>query len=457
MNTLLPTIEEASKLDSADHDEELATYAYSYPHKSSYRALAPRVRIADAWAGEPIDRLSLYVHLPFCEMRCGFCNLFTLSQPAEAQVEIYLAAIQRQMQVVAVAVPGARFEQLALGGGTPTMLSAGQLRSLFRQLETTFGFSVADVAASIETSPSTATPERLAVLAEYGVRRVSIGVQSFEAEETRHLGRPQQATEVARALTAIKRHQFPILNIDLIYGHPRQTLATWRSSLLSALDYEPEELYLYPLYIRPETGLGQRTSASPEHRADLYEAARDLLLARGYQQSSLRCFHLPRGGQTPVHACQRDGMIGLGCGARSYTRRLHYATRFAVTQAGIQAILGEWQRQSDDDFSWATHGIVLSDEEQLRRYLILSLLQAQGVERAELQAQFPNFDPTALPELQLLRERGWIDWRSERLQLTAAGLRHSDRVGPLLYSRRVLDSLRKFLGQHQHGMEALPS
>jgi oxygen-independent coproporphyrinogen-3 oxidase len=455
MNTLLPTVEDPREPNAAEHDSELATYAYSYPHKSSYRSLSPRVRIADAWVGEPTGMLSLYVHLPFCEMRCGFCNLFTLSQPAEAQVEIYLAALRRQMQVIAAAVPGARFEQLALGGGTPTMLSAAQLRTLFEQLEATFGFSVANVATSIETSPSTATPERLTVLAEYGVRRVSIGVQSFEAEETRLFGRPQRTAEVAQALTALKRHQFPILNIDLIYGHPRQSLATWRRSLLTALDYEPEELYLYPLYIRPETGLDQRAKEAPSHRTDLYEAARELLLTRGYEQSSLRCFHLPRDGQTPVHACQRDGMIGLGCGARSYTRRLHYATRFAVTQAGIQAILGEWQRQSDEDFAWATHGIVLSDEEQLRRYLILSLLQAEGVEQTELQTQFPSFDPTALPELQSLSERDWIHVGSERLQLTTTGLRNSDRVGPLLYSRRVLESLRKFLGQPNASLEML--
>jgi oxygen-independent coproporphyrinogen-3 oxidase len=442
-------------LPSAEHIEELATYAYSYPHKSSYRPLAPRVRIADAWAGEPLDRLSLYVHLPFCEMRCGFCNLFTLSQPAEAQVTAYLDALQRQMRAVANAVPAARFEQLAIGGGTPTMLSAAQLRTLFTQLEATFGFTIAELAVSVETSPSTATAGRLAVLAEYGVRRVSIGVQSFEAEDNRQIGRPQRAATVEQALAAIKRQQFPILNIDLIYGHPQQTLANWEHSLLAALDYEPQELYLYPLYVRPETGLDRHFTDAPQHRSDLYLAAREILLARGYQQSSLRCFHLPRRGQAAVHACQRDGMIGLGCGARSYTRRLHYATRFAVTQAGIQAIIGQWLTQSEDDFAWATHGIELNDDEQLRRYLILSLLQADGLDLKELGQLFPAADLAAMPELQLLAKRGWLLWNEQRLQLTDAGLQHSDSVGPLLYSRRVLANLRKFLGQSSAQHEEL--
>lgn len=438
MSTAFPSVEFA---------EELATYAYSYPHKSSYRTLTPRVRIADAWAGEPVDRLSLYVHLPFCEMRCGFCNLFTLSQPAESQVAAYLDALQRQMRAVAGAIPAARFEQLAIGGGTPTMLSAAQLRTLFAQLEATFGFTIAELAASVETSPSTATPDRMAVLAEHGVRRVSIGVQSFDDADNRHIGRPQQAKTVEQALAAIKRQKFPLLNIDLIYGHPQQTLANWEHSLLAALDYEPQELYLYPLYVRPETGLDRHFLDAPQHRADLYQAAREILLVRGYEQSSLRCFHLPRRGQPAVHACQRDGMIGLGCGARSYTRRLHYATRFAVTQAGIQAILGQWLAQSEDDFAWATHGIELNDDEQLRRYLILSLLQVEGLDLTELQQLFPTADLAAMPELQLLVERGWVAWNKKRIQLTEAGLQHSDSVGPLLYSRRVLENLRQFLGQ----------
>jgi coproporphyrinogen III oxidase-like Fe-S oxidoreductase len=137
-------------------------------------------------------------------------------------------------------------------------------------------------------------------------------------------------------------------------------------------------------------------------------------------------------------------MIGLGCGARSYTQRIHYATRFAVTQSGVRAILREWIGQSNHDFANATHGLCLSEEEQIRRYVILSLLQMEGMSLREFAQRFPGVDVDSLTGLPELRERGWLRRTEEREVLTALGLEHSDQVGPMLYSATVRDRLREF-------------
>ncbi len=425
--------------------QELSTYAYSYPHKSSYRPLTPAVPIAAAWRNENVEQLSLYVHIPFCEMRCGFCNLFTQSQPTEGIVTDYLHTLVRQMGVVRRAVPTATFSQLAIGGGTPTFLSAQQLAKLCTEIETTFGQSIRDLPTSVETSPATATADRLQVLASYGVQRISLGVQSFLPFETRQLGRPQQVDEVHRALNLIQECHFPELNIDLIYGAPEQTLETWLASLGAALDYHPDELYLYPLFVRPQTGLGQQGMRQVEHQVELYIAARELLGDRGYVQTSLRCFRRPSTTSKSTYTCQRDGLIGLGCGARSYTRQLHYATRFATTQAGIRAILREWVMQTDEEFSLATHGIHLSLEEECRRFVIMSLLQAEGLSIAEFQDRFPGTDLHEMPGIDVLIYREWLIANNDRYVLTPLGLQNSDFVGPLLYSPSVLESLRAFV------------
>ena len=236
-----------------------------------------------------------------------------------------------------------------------------------------------------------------------------------------------------------------MLNIDLIYGDPRQTCESWLASLRQALRYHPEELYLYPLYIRPETGLARAGSVSFQHRADLYSAARDLLGEHGYEQASLRCFRLPQSGSPSSYGCQRDGMIGLGCGARSYTQRLHYSSRFAVNQAGIRAILAEWIEQTDADLALATYGVWLSEEEQRRRFVILSLLQAEGLALAEFRERFPSSSALELPELGGLIERGWLVRIGDRYVLTPCGMQYSDTVGPLLYSQPVRDRLRAFV------------
>jgi oxygen-independent coproporphyrinogen-3 oxidase len=423
---------------------ELASYAYSYPHKSSYRRLSAPVPLADAWRDEDQRRLALYVHIPFCEMRCGFCNLLTQSQPESAAVTAYLASLQRQMQVVHRQLPGAEFSQFALGGGTPTYLTAQQLETLFQHIESAFDVAPCRVSTSVEASPATCTPDRLRVLAGQGVERISLGVQSFVEADVHRIGRAQQSSLVYAALENIRTFGFPILNIDLIYGGPEQSQESWLHSLRSALRYSPEELFLYPLYVRPETGLA-RTGCASGHRVDLYRAGRDLLVDAGYRQISLRCFRRPQTLPANDYCCQHDGMVGLGCGARSYTRELHYATRFAVTQSGIRAILHDWMAQTDSDFAVATHGIRLNSEEQRRRFVILCLLQAGGLSDAEYAARFDSSPVTDVPELFSLMSRGWVVRRDGRSMLTEQGLENSDMAGPTLYSRPVRSRLQEFV------------
>nr|BFE77749.1 hypothetical protein GCM10020093_003500 [Planobispora longispora] len=143
-------------------------YVYAYPHKTAYRPLEPRPALREVWAGEPLDNLFLYLHIPFCEMRCGFCNLFTRTGAPEDLVAAYLDALERQARAVRDALDGPRFVTAAIGGGTPTYLSAGELTRMFDLTERIMGADLRAVPLSVETSPATATADRLAVLAERG-------------------------------------------------------------------------------------------------------------------------------------------------------------------------------------------------------------------------------------------------------------------------------------------------
>lgn len=432
-------------LNEAGRDREtLVSYAYSYPHKSSYRKLDPSVAISEAWQHEDQSRLALYAHIPFCEMRCGFCNLFTQAQPDSDRVQLYLESLHRQMSVVREQLPQARFVTAAIGGGTPTYLAPAALQELLTAIEETFDFSFRDVPTSVETSPATATRERLEILSQHGIQRISIGIQSFLEHETNAFGRPQQSFQVQSALELIQLFEFPVLNIDLIYGSPMQSRQSWLESLRIALQAHPDELYLYPLYIRPETGLARTGHGPSDHRIDLYRAGRDFLLAAGYEQISLRCFRRPDLQDSTSYTCQRDGMVGLGCGARSYTRQLHYATRFAVTQAGVRAILDDWMNLSDREFARATHGIWLTAEEQCRRFVILSLLQASGLCLADYLAAFGSSPWDDIPGLLTLQALEWLCEDAGKLHLTDAGIENSDVAGPLLYSHDVRQRLREF-------------
>lgn len=425
-------------------------YSYSYPHKSAYGELTPAVSLDEVWQQENRENLFLYMHLPFCEMRCGFCNLFAHAGAGEETFDAYLDSVQRQTRRLAGATYGKRnVARMAFGGGTPTVLSVRQLGRLFRMLATDFDADPLNIPTSVETSPKTATQEKLQLLRSWGVERISIGVQSFLDTEVHAIGRPQQSSEVHAAISLIKQLEFPTLNIDLIYGQPGQTLDSWTESLDETLRYAPDEVFLYPLYVRPQTGLGRREKQFDPQAAlakDMYRAGRDRLLEAGYRQESMRCFSLkPETSESgPSYCCQSDGMLGLGAGARSYTSQLHYSSRFAVQAAGVRAILDQWMQRTEHDFGFADWGIWLTEEERQRRYVIQSLLHYQGLDQNQFTQTFGKTPQEVVPRLKQLAISGYVEEVVDRLRLTPEGMAMSDAIGPALYSDFSREKLAEF-------------
>ena len=425
------------------------SYLYAYPHKTAYRRIEPALPLGPLWAGERRSSLFLYLHVPFCEQRCGFCNLFTQPVPEPPRIEAYLATLDRQVAVVRRALDeGGPFtiSRAAIGGGTPTLLSAKQLERLLAAMAHA-GYTGAPL--SVETSPETALPDRLSVLVAGGADRLSMGIQSFDERECRAVNRPQRTADVHRALRALRDANPAVLNLDLMYGLPGQTETSWAASLSAALAYLPEELYLYPLYVRPLTTLGRKESraASPDdRRAALYDLGRATLLSAGYRQISMRMFRRTTTvAETPIYTCQDDGMIGLGCGARSYTRGVHYSSEWAVGARSVREIIDRWIAKPDAAFAVADYGFVLDDGEQRRRWLILSLLGGEGLDVAAYRRRFARDPETDFPELAELAARGLVALAfapggasaAPRLRLTAGGLAHADAIGPHLSSPAV--------------------
>lgn len=441
-------------MNTATAPRPYESYVYAYPHKTAYRPLRPRPALRDLWAGEEKTALALYLHIPFCEVRCGFCNLFTRIGAPEGLTSAYLDALERQAGAVreGLGEGDVRFAAAAFGGGTPTFLDAGELERLCDIAERRMGAHLAAVPLSVEASPATATADRLAVLAARGTTRLSIGVQSFVDAEARAAVRPQRRTDVEAALGRIRNAAIPVLNIDLVYGIDGQTADTWRQSLDAALAWAPEELYLYPLYVRPLTGLSRLGSGAPAgadaasawdaQRLRLYRYGRDHLLDRGYEQISMRMFRRKDAPATggADHACQTDGMVGLGCGARSYTSGLHYSFDYAVGMREVRSLVDDYTARPAGDFAFAEFGRPMDAWESRRRHLLQSLLQAGGMAVDGYRSRFGTLPSEDFPsELERFASAGWLDDAAgpHRLRLSAEGLAHSDAVGPALFSPAV--------------------
>jgi oxygen-independent coproporphyrinogen-3 oxidase len=422
-------------------------YAYGYPHKTAYRPFEPKPLLADLWRDEDKHALFLYLHVPFCEMRCGFCNLFTSVRPGAPLAQGWVSTLEREAEQVKEALgPSARFARLALGGGTPTQLELPLLERVLA-VARRLGADPRQIPSGIETSPETAHPEKLALLREQGVQRVSIGVQSFFDEELRALGRPQREADVDRALGALRAAGFPVLNVDLIYGMAGQTEASLCASIDRALEVRPEELYLYPLYVRPLTGLGRRGAQTfDEHRASLYRAGHAHLLERGYEQVSMRMFRRSDQERTdgPVYCCQTDGMVGLGPGARSYTRAVHYSSDFAVNAGEVREIIARYVEWSDDELRRAHFGFRLDVAEQMRRFVIQSLLSDEGLSTDAFARRFEREAVPLFPELAELVSHGLARAEPQAFHLTAEGFAASDAIGPWLYSAAVKQRMQEY-------------
>jgi oxygen-independent coproporphyrinogen-3 oxidase len=261
--------------------------------------------------------------------------------------------------------------------------------------------------------------------------------------EVNAAGRAQKEEWVVAAIDRIRGRGFATLNVDLIYGLPGQSVSSWIESLRRVLRFEPEELYLYPLYVRPLTGLDRR-GERPEDllRVACYREGRALLLARGYEQLSMRMFRGTRAPdrEGPVYCCQEDGMLGLGCGARSYTRGLHYSSEYAVGASGVREILRGYLNKTDAELGRINYGCYLDEAEQKRRYVIKSLLRTEGLDPRAYAARFGSDVMGDLPEIASLAKEGLVRLDG-RIRLTESGLERSDAVGPYLYSRRVRQTM----------------
>ncbi len=418
-------------------------YAYSYPHKQAYRELLTPISLQTAWSKEDKTRLSAYLHLPFCEMRCGFCNLFTVSNPKNG-IDTYLDALQREAQTYHTSLPSIQFETYAIGGGTPTFLEADDFAKMLSIFRDDLGVDTNQKYGSIEASPKSISPEKIALIESYGINRVSIGIQSWIEQETKLLGRPQTPELAHQALSQLSNSTIPEINIDLIYGIHGQTKKSWLYSLQKTLEFDPVEVYLYPLYTRALTGLEKMNHQQEDHRLMLYRIGRDFLKNEGYEQVSMRCFRKSKIGHVEtLHNSVVDGMIGIGAGARSYTKTLHYSTHYAVSRKAIQSIIETYSTKQSADFEQITYGIYLDEAERIRRFLIKSLIDGGSLD-SELFEQYFNQKIESISIIMDLFEQGWLMQNGSIIRLNEAGMEMEDFIGPALFSDQILNLMSEY-------------
>lgn len=406
-------------------------YMYSYPHKTAYRPFPSPVSLLPYLEQVEGRNASLYFHIPFCSHKCGYCNLFSLQTNREEYITAYLNTLRKQAQQLAPLTTGLAFDSFAIGGGTPLLLTVPQLEFLL-DIAALFGVHPSNAFTSVETSPEYADTARLNLLKQAGVARVSIGIQSFRDKELIALKRRSRQDSICQALNAIREMDFPYFNIDLIYGIKGQTVESFLYSLEQALQFQSNELFIYPLYVRQGTAITERESDAVCFQ--MYCAARDFLKERGFLQTSMRRFIQHSSTDAEV-SCGDEVMLSCGSGGRSYLGDLHYATRYTVCQRCIGEEIDKYMATTD--FTVARNGFILSQKEQQQRFIIKNLMYYMGIDKAEYERRFGK-PLEMIPLFQQLAEHQWIkETDNGRICLTSEGMGYSDYIGQLFVTSEI--------------------
>lgn len=260
-------------------------------------------------------KTGLYIHLPFCKQKCNYCD-FASFAGRESFIPAYLNALDQE----AACAPVKTCRTLYAGGGTPSVLSAGQLHALCEIIRRHFGDIAAFEESTLEANPESLTPEKIRVLKDAGFNRLSIGLQSFNDGELQTLGRVHDAQTFLNAYAAARAGGFENVSVDLIAGLPGQTLESFLQSLEKLAALRPEHLSVYGLQIEEGTAFFERGVVCDQQlMRHMLEETRVRLAAAGYHHYEISNFALPgREAKHNTHYWNNGDYIGLGSAAASY-------------------------------------------------------------------------------------------------------------------------------------------
>jgi oxygen-independent coproporphyrinogen-3 oxidase len=335
----------------------------------------------------PPRPLSLYVHIPFCSSPCLYCGCNRVITRSTQRAAAYVARVLREIEIVAPLFDHRDVRQLHFGGGTPNFLTPAQLGEIIEHLRKHFGFSSqGDREFSMEMDPRFARPEDFEPLAWLGINRVSFGVQDFDTEVQLAVNRVQSCEQTLTAIDACRKAGIASINVDLMYGLPRQSPASFRRTLRTVIDARPSRLAVYGYAHLPALFKAQRRIHSSElpdaqTRLKLLSMAIDVLQAAGYQYIGMDHFALPedelvRAQETGV--LQRNfmgytthaGYDLLGFGVSSIS---HLGNSYSQNPRDLEA----WEAAIDAGHLPVWRGLEL-DADDIIRADVISQIMCQG-------------------------------------------------------------------------------
>ncbi len=359
----------------------------------------------------------LYIHIPFCLKKCKYCD-FTSFVGCEKHFDSYIECIKKEMK----GYRGEKIDTVFIGGGTPSILSEELLEDLIKSVYNTFDVAE-NVEFTIESNPKTLTFEKLELLRELGVNRLSIGVQSFIDDELKKIGRVHTKNDAKDAVELAKKAGFSNINIDLMFSIPDQSLDSFKESIERAISLNPEHISAYSLILEEGTPLfyevekGSVTLPTEDCDRENYKYLCDKLKSEGYMQYEISNFSKP--GYRCRHNLKywdTDEYIGIGVSAHSY----YMGKRFFNTDSLENYLKGEYRKEM---------GETLTLDDRISEFVIMGFRKTEGINKRVFFEKFGvDFYEKFKKPIDKFLTLNLIEKKGENFCLTFEGINLSNTV-----------------------------
>lgn len=369
--------------------------------------------------------LGLYVHIPFCVKKCGYCDFLSWCGTSEEK-ETYVQALLKEIESYREFARGYRVSTVFVGGGTPSVLEAGQMEGVLGNTQEVFELEKKPE-ITLEMNPGTVTEEKLQCYKENGVNRLSIGLQSVKNEKLEVLGRIHSYEEFLESYELARKAGFTNISVDLISSIPGQKLEEWKEELAALSALSPEHISVYQLIIEAETPFYEKYAEheellpDEEESREIYLWTGSFLKEQGYEQYEISNYAKP--GKESRHNLkywERGDYLGLGLGAASMVRNIRVSNtkdmKTYLERCGQPKTMRE-----DVQF--------LEEARQMEEFMFLGLRKTRGVSRKEFRRIFgQEMDMVYEKALHKCLENGMLKEHKDRVYLSEEGVLLSNAV-----------------------------
>ncbi len=390
--------------------------------------------------------LGLYIHIPFCHAKCAYCDFYSKSGMSDEMMARYVDAVLLQMEDYSPAAAGYTVDSVFIGGGTPTVLPVGCMSDLIEGIHRRFNVA-RGAEFTLEANPATVSTASLAKYKKLGVNRLSIGLQSANADELSALSRIHSLDDFEASYKAARSVGFDNINVDLMYGIPLQTADSFSRSLDYVTSFSPEHLSVYGLKIEEGTPFARAkdTLMLPDEdtEADMYLDCIRYLEVKGYNHYEISNF--ARRGYECRHNLKYwncSEYLGLGCAAHSYFSGMRFSMKrdLSLYIESMEADIGKNAGLGGDGISLNAAGKIssgspvdemyrISDNERVGEYIMLRLRLSDGVSATEFEKRFGiNFDGLYGRKLKLYIDNGFMKYDGDRYYFTPKGMYVSNYI-----------------------------